>query len=159
MMEKVIKPLILQPERLKKLAGYLRTRKKNGSFKVLEDDNYLFGTEGSAVNLFPVFDCIVNSLPKAFPEDWKTTARSVAHRRCDPRMCLLSSIFLYFGLDAGQFLHLFTPYAQETNLYGGLVLERHATPAEIAHNISDLICHHELAMDLHPDIPIFISKN
>ncbi|MFN8153542.1 MAG: hypothetical protein U0Y08_04540 [Bacteroidia bacterium] len=160
MIEKVNKPLIFQPERLRTLAEYLLTRKRNGSFKVLEDDNYIFSEEDSTVvNLFPVFECVVTALPKAFPEDWKATAHGVAHRRCDERMCLLSNIILYFGLDGDQFMHLFTPYAQEPEVYGGTYLVRYATPGDIAHNISELICFYELAMELHPDIPIFISKN
>lgn len=159
MIEKITKPLIFQPGRLRTLAEFLRTRKRNGSFKVLEDDNYLFDTEGSQVNLIPVFDCLVNALPKAFPKDWMDVKGGVVPKNPDKRVCLLSAIILYFGLDGDQFMHLFTPYAQETEVYGGKILERDATPVDIAHNIMNMICFYELAMDLHPDIPIFISKN
>ncbi len=159
MIEKVHKPLVFQPERLKKLAGYLQTQKRNESFKVLEDDNYIFSSEEGAVNMFPVFECIVNALPKAFPELWRATKRGIVHTGSDTRLCLLSSIILYFGIDGDQFMHIFTPYAQEPETYGGAYLERDATPKEIARNISEMICFNEIGMDLHPGIPIFISKN
>ncbi len=159
MTEKVNKPLIFQPERLRKLAGQLRKQKKNECFKVLEDDNHIFSSEEDPVNIYPVFECIVNVLPKAFPEVWKSTSKGITHQGADKRVCLLSSIIIFFGIDGEQFMHIFTPYAQEPEVYGGAFLERDATPKDIARNISEMICFNHLGMDLHPAIPIFISKN
>lgn len=159
MSEKVTKRIIFQPKYLNVLAVYLRSRKKNTNFQILEDGNYLFDSEGTQVNVFPVFDCIIKALPKAFPKDWVENKSGVAKRGSDEGVSLLSSLMLYFGLDGDQFLHLFTPYGQDTDVYGGNILAGDATPKDIAHNISDMICFHELAMDLHPEIPIFISKN
>lgn len=159
MCEKVDQQLIFRPERLKSLANYLRTRKRNSGFKVLEDDNWMFSEEEGAINVFPVFECVVKALPKVFPEEWKVTSKGLIHQTLDPRMCLLTSLVLHFGIDVDQFMHLFTPYAQEPDVYGGDFLERNATPRDIARNISELISYQQLALELHPDIPIFISKN
>jgi len=159
MIEKINHPLTFHPERLQVLSAYLRNQKKNRSFKVLEDDNHLFNSEDDPVNLFPVYECVISSLPKAFPDDWVASDGTVVFRRSDRRVCLLSSIIIYFGLDVDQFMHLFTPYAQEPDQLGGHFLDRDATPEDIAYNISEMICFYELAMQLHPDIKIFIRKN
>lgn len=147
----------IQPERLKKLAQWLDDLKIGLRIDILEDSSNSFG-DSQAINIMPVFITPIRNLPKIFRDEWMT-ANGVFVWKEDENATTLSSIQKFFGIDCEMLMHLFAPYAQSNQKFGGKLLKNNASPKDIAFNIQELVKIKNSALNLYPGIDIFISKN
>ncbi len=148
----------IQPERLTKLAQWLDELKIGLRIDILEDTSNTFG-EAHAINIVPVFITPIQNLPKIFKNEWKLTRKGEFAWREDDDETTISSIQKFFGIDCEMLMHLFAPYGQSNQKFGGKLLKSNANPKDIAFNIQELVKLNNNAMNLHPGIGIFISKN
>jgi hypothetical protein len=159
-METIQFELIFQPERLSKLAAYLVVINTRQKIEILEDEDGILDANGVAKNIVPVFSNMIEALPSVFPGEWKKRRQGEYYWNAHKKLSCLTSLMGFFGLESDKLLlHLFVPYAQAQNYYGGQVLTNHARTTNMAENIYELLLLKRNAMELHPDIKIFVSKN
>lgn len=147
----------LHPERLKKLAEWLDELKIGLRIEIIEDSSNSF-KDAQAINVLPVFITPIRNLPKIFKNEWQNEKGELVWKD-DEDATTLSSIQKFFGIDCEMLMHLFAPYAQSNQKFGGKILKNNASPKDIAFNIQELVKINSSAMKLYPGIDIFISKN
>lgn len=147
----------LHPERLKKLAEWLDELKIGLRIEIIEDSSNSF-QDAKAINVLPVFITPIRNLPKIFKNEWLNEKGEFVWKE-DEDATTLSSIQKFFGIDCEMLMHLFAPYAQSNQKFGGKLLKNNASPKDIAFNIQELVKINSSAMKLYPGIDIFISKN
>ena len=76
--------------------------------------------------------CAIGECPILFPEDWKFDGYGMP-------ILLNGSIRDFFGIDPEQYRHLFIPYEQQPEKFGGKILDGSATRYEVAANIRAFI--------------------
>jgi len=152
--------LFFQPDRLVKLAEYLSRFNRKQSITILLDEDNIFNSSTDTINTVPVFANMIEALPIVFHQDWRKNRQGeIVLSRYKQTACL-TSLIGYFGFnDVKMLLHLFVPYGQSQEFYGGQVLSKHARTRDMARNIYELVLLKNMAMELHPQIKIFISKN
>lgn len=119
--------------RLKKLSAHLK-RDKLGLDEFAFDVFRTMTSCGTA-------GCAVGECPFVFPGDWKfdkdcfSSPRVRGVRSTHP----FDSAKKFFRLNTDECLHLFSPFCQLPESYGGKQLDTHATPCEVAANIDAFI--------------------
>ena len=113
-------------DRLKKLANHLIKGKLGHTefnFSVLHElQNHRYGTMG----------CAMGELPIVFPKYWGFDGSGVKYEQDSG---LGSDVTSFFGINYLMHQHLFTPYVQIPNLYGGKHLTEKATAKQVGNNI------------------------
>jgi len=131
--------------------------KRKLSVDFVEDSAHLI--EETALNIIPVFSEPLLQLPKLFEDEWIKNKSGELIWKSDPNKSTISSVTGFFGLSFEMFLHIFSPYVQDTGKYGGTLLTKYALPKDIAFNINMLLKSENTKMNLVDGINIFISKN
>jgi len=116
--------------RLLKLMRHLRTGK-------LGHDRFDFGQYNNAVApKCGTAGCAIGECPVIW-KSWIFTNSGDPVIKGDA--CSLNSGQEWFGINAGEYRHLFMPDRQSLNLYGGKSLSRFATRRQVAANIEAFI--------------------
>lgn len=93
--------------------------------------------------------CAIGELPALFPKHFRMKLRIATSfpgdkfgdvvLRAKPSHWDFQAAESFFGLDGDECAHLFSPYAQDTNLYGGNELCGRATAKQVAANIEAFV--------------------
>jgi hypothetical protein len=102
---------------------------KNGVGDVFEKTFIDYGQ-----NMYAVLD--------TFPEDWKYINDDILVLTEDPEIGPLVGMLEFFSLELWEYTHLFCPYLQDVEIYGGKPLTdegKGVTPQDIAYNIREFV--------------------
>lgn len=121
-------------KRLRKLATFL--------FAV-PPDKFDFSHLVSVKDGKPNTGCALYYLPDVFPFWWKRVGHipTLRFRRSLPVLPFRAAEYSsrFFGINEESYMHLFIPYEQRCQTYGGSVLSNKATPDQVARNILHFI--------------------
>ncbi len=121
--------------RLLALADHLESDKRGHD----RFDLGVFSTSRPYIRNCETAGCALGECPYVFPDHWQFD------NACHPVLkgSSKNSPFLdadkFFDLKGSSWCHLFSPDGQNTKIFGGKVLNRDATPQEVAHNIREYV--------------------
>lgn len=126
----------LNIERLRKLADHLVSEKCKEIFYMVgpRDEN----SQGIMIPLeaIPALDSAISESYKIFPEEWIWNEEDeVAYLLEDKSMNPTTSAAIFYGLDESELRHLFIPFNQDPEIFGGKMLEAIIMPYHIGENI------------------------
>jgi hypothetical protein len=126
----------LNVERLRKLADHLVSEECKDLFYMVGPLN--IESQGLVVPIetLPSLDAAISESYKIFPGEWVWNDEDeIAYLPEDQTMDPCKSAMIFFGLDDSIFRHLFTPFNQDPERFGGTMLETIITPSHIGDNI------------------------
>lgn len=133
----------MNKERLKIIETHLRVGK-------LGHDKFDFGcinmerSGEPAVNVCGTLGCAMGEFPIIFPEDWKFNSEGgvtliTESNETNDFIILSDQIQRYLDISEPAIDHLFFPFGQQTELYGGKKLNGEASKEDVANNIAKFI--------------------
>lgn len=129
----------LQPERLRKLARYLKSNNVRDIQFIIEDEpEYIDHGDYVEKQVSFYYQAIASAI-FIFRKEWRIDDQGLVYWEKDPEKSPLSSAFLFYGLTSEQFKHLFIPNYQRTQYYGGKTLGNCVHPREIGDNILEFL--------------------
>jgi hypothetical protein len=133
MKETIIDAAEIEVGKLRMLAGHL---KKRNLLEKIDRKSTLpklnIHQNGSVIRYweFPFSECVHLFKEWTFNSDGHPVLNGLS--QCDAAACAMT----YFNVDEYVFQHLFSPMAQDCEIFGGKPLSRSATSRHIAHNIT-----------------------
>lgn len=133
-------------DRLLQLAEHLEKGKlihETFNFKVFNSNSTYEQPCGAA-------GCALGECPAVFPSEWRfiKNPTKLGHASglyshyipvIDGEVSVEDSAITFFGLSSAEDNHLFYPYEQQPELYGGVELTGNATREEVASNIREFV--------------------
>lgn len=147
--------------RLQKFCDYLLCNDNEDVLYMIEPSCYdCKEFENLKTTMLPIEEAI-NECVNVFPEYWCWDEENAcAHLKSDPSMDPSNSAKKFFGLNEELFNHLFVPYYQKPDIYGGAMLDILVTSKIVGNNIKELLIKLKLnGYSKNKNYKIFITKN
>jgi hypothetical protein len=89
---------------------------------------------------FPALEAAISESVHSFPDEWVwDDENEIAYLIEDVTKDPCTSAMIFYGLDEMDFKHLFVPFNQYPELYGGKMVELLITPTHIGENIYEYL--------------------
>jgi hypothetical protein len=145
-------------ERLTRLAE--RLEKMNCGLQVQMLEHRIPVTEDTcSIEIVPVYINVLKLLPNLFRQQWQKAGFLKSSIDVKDSSKTLESVQQFLGITEDEFLHLFTPYAQDNCAFSGVLLHNTCLSSDIAYNIDELIKIKQSIIMFHPKHEFIISNN
>jgi hypothetical protein len=136
-------------ERLKIFSCYLLSDEYEEILYMIEPSCYDCADLKSVIENMACIEEAISECLNVFPQDWIWDEdNEYAYFKDDINKDPANSAKLYFGLNEESFKHLFVPYNQKPEIYGGNVLDILVTSRIIGKNIEAFIHTYEKSNNL-----------